>query len=138
MTALLGHQWYDASGMDERSAKRRGEMLERLSDARTGSDVSEAEREADAYLKRHPHDVDVVVAAEKLDERAAKVRDPERKANRWSIAVFVGMSALITLVLLGYAEARVLAVLAGVLIAGEVANGVWDTLRTRAEHEESR
>ena len=124
--------------MDGHNPKDRRALLGRLSGARTEPEISEAKREADLYLKWRPHDVDVVVAAEKLEERATKLADPEREANRWSVAVFVGLAALITLVVFGYTRAWVPAVLAGVLIAGLVAEGVWDTLVARADLKEAR
>ena len=125
-------------GMYECSPKHRRALLGRLSGARTESEISEAERAAVLYLERYPHDSDVVVAAEKLEKRAAKIRDPERGANRWSVAIFVGLAALITLVVFAYARAWVPAVLVGVPIAGLVAEGVWDALLARAERKEAR
>ncbi len=124
--------------MDEHNPKDRRALLGRLSGARTEPEISDAKREADFYLERRPHDVDVVVAAEKLEKRAAKLGDPERGANRWSVAVFVGLAALITLVVFGYTRAWVPAVLAGGLIAGLVAEGVWDTLVARAELKQAQ
>lgn len=124
--------------MDERSPKHRRALLERLSSVHTESEISEAEREAVLYLRRHPHDTDVVMAAEKLEKRAAEIRDLERGANRWSVAVFVGVSALIAVIVLGYAGAWTPAVLAGVPIAGLIAEGVWETLKDRAELKEAR
>ena len=112
--------------------------MRRLSDARTESEIAEAERETDIYLGQHPHDMDVVVAAERLEGRAARVRDPERAANRWSLAVFLGLAALIALVVFGYTRAWAPAVLAGVLIAGIIAEGVWDALVYRSEREQAR
>lgn len=121
-----------------RSPKHRRALMKRLSGARTESEISEVEREAVLYLRQHPQDMDVVVAAERLEERAAKIRDPERKANRWSVAVFVGLAALITLAVFGYTRAWVPAVLVGVPIAGLVAEGVWDALLARAEAKQAR
>lgn len=112
--------------------------MQRLSDARTESEIAEAERETDVYLGQHPHDVDVLVAAERLAGRASRVRDPERGANRWSLAVFFGLTALIALVVFGYTRAWTPAVLAGVLVAGAIAEGVWDTLVYRSEREQAR
>lgn len=130
--------------MEELSRKHRQALLERLSGARTETEVTEAEREADLYLRRHAHDTDVVIAAEKLEKRAAEERraaesrDFERGANRWSVAVFVGLAALIALVVFGHTGNWVPALLAGGLIAGVVAEGVWDTLLARAELKQAR
>ena len=123
--------------MDESPSKHRRELLERLSSVRTESEISEVEREVVLYLRRHPHDMGIVLAAEKLEKRAAKVRDPERKANRWGVAVFVGLALLIALVVFVYTGAWVPAVLVGVPIAGVIAEGVWEVLRDRAEREKT-
>lgn len=134
----LGGRWYGGFEVDEHSLEHRRALLRRLSEARTESEIAEAERETDIYLGRHPHDMDVAVAAERLAGRAARVRDPERGANRWSLAVFLGLAALIALVVFGYTRAWAPAVLAGVLIAGMIAEGVWDALVYRSEREQAR
>lgn len=57
----------------------RKKLLEQISKASSEEEISEAEKAANLYLQDYPNDPDVLAAKEKLDERAEKARDPERK-----------------------------------------------------------
>lgn len=118
--------------MSDTAPKKRQALLDQLSRASSEPEMVEAAREADLYLGHYPYDADVAAAAESLERRGARIRDPERGANRWSIGVFVCLAAAVTLALLLYAPVELaLAVAAGILVAGEVAREVWSVLEAR-------
>lgn len=65
--------------MEETETRPRQVILDRISGARSEKDVSEARKAADRYLEEHPYDPDVIAAREKLERRASRLKDPERR-----------------------------------------------------------
>lgn len=120
--------------MEGRATKSQQALLEQISQARSEPEIAQAEREADLYLGRHPHDMNVIAARENLEHRAAGIKDPERKANLWSLSVFIVLSVCLTLALLigvtvfDHTHYWPLTIMAGVVVAGCIAEAVWEGL----------
>jgi hypothetical protein len=66
----------------------RSQLIGRALRARTEEEVSAAEHAIERWLRQNPSDSGVLAAAERLEERRAQLRDPERTSNRLSLVVF--------------------------------------------------
>ncbi|CAA9449971.1 MAG: hypothetical protein AVDCRST_MAG37-2222 [uncultured Rubrobacteraceae bacterium] len=117
--------------MDVRDEERRV-LIDRMLRARTDREVDAASEAADDWLKTHPGDIRVMAAHERLDERGDRVRDPERRINRVTFTVFVGVFSAVALA--GHALTANLyaALAAGFLITLPVTELVWEILYERS------
>ena len=72
-------------------------LIDRMLEASSEQEVEVAEKDAEGWIKENPDDVRVIAAGERLDEKGARARDPERGYNRPSLSVFVVVFTLVTL-----------------------------------------
>ena len=82
----------------------RDALIERMLRARTVEDAEAANVSADAWLKENPGDPRVLAAQERLDEKGARMRDPERGTDRVTLVVYACaflLAAVSVLVLTG-------------------------------------
>ncbi len=73
------------AGKDE----ERDALIDRMLGARTVRDAEAANASADAWLKKNPGDLRIIAAQERLDEKDARMRDPERGGGQTTLAVYV-------------------------------------------------
>lgn len=117
--------------MDTRDEERRV-LIDRMLEARNEREIEAAEEVADEWLKDNPGDIRVIVAHERLDERGDRVRDPERKINRVTLAVFAAVFLSVALVA-GTLTGNIYAALAaGFLVTLPVTELVWGMLYERS------
>lgn len=117
--------------MGVRDEERRA-LIERMLGARSEREIEEAAEVADEWLKDNPGDIWVIAAHERLDERGDRVRDPERKVNQVTLAVFAAVFSSVALVA-GTLTGNVYAALAaGFLVALPVTELVWEMLHERS------
>ena len=117
--------------MDTRDEERRA-LIERMLGARNQREVEAAEEVADEWLKDNPGDIRVIAAHERLDERGDRVRDPERKINRVTLAVFAVVFSLVALVGGALTGNIYAALAAGFLVTLPVTELVWEKLYERS------
>ena len=67
----------------------RTELLDRMLGAGTFRDAEAVEGLADLWLEENPGDSRVLAAQQRLEKRVARVRDPEREADRATLMVFI-------------------------------------------------
>ena len=69
--------------------QERDALIDRMLGARTMRDAEAANASADAWLEKNPGDPRILAAQERLDARDARIRDPERGADRVTLVVYV-------------------------------------------------
>ncbi len=117
--------------MDARDEERRA-LIERMLGARNEREVEAAEEIADEWLKDNPGDIRVIAAHERLDERGDRVRDPERKINQVTLAVFAAVFSVVALIGGALTGSVYAALAAGFLITLPVTELVWEKLYERS------
>ncbi len=117
--------------MGARDEERRA-LIDRMLGARNEREIEVAEEVADEWLKDNPGDIRVIAAHERLDERGERVRDPERKINRVTLAVFVAVFSSVALVADTLTGNPYAALAAGFLVTLPVTELVWEMLYERS------
>lgn len=114
-----------------RDEERRA-LIDRMLGARNESEMEAAEEAADEWLKDNPCDIRVIAAHERLDEKGERVRDPERKVNRVTLAVFAAVFSSVALVADTLTGNPYVALAAGFLVTLPVTELVWGMLYERS------
>ncbi len=99
------------AGKDE----ERDALIDRMLGARTVGDAEAANASADAWLK-DPGDLRIIAAQERLDEKGARMRDPERNAGQTTLAVYICAFSGAALVVFALTGRLYAAGLAGLLV----------------------
>ena len=115
--------------MGTRDEERRA-LIERMLGARREREIEAAAEVADEWLEDNPGDIRVIAAHERLDERGDRVRDPERKIDRVTLAVFAAVFSLVAGMLTGNVYA---ALAAGFLVALPVTELIRKILYKRSD-----
>lgn len=117
---------------------RRGALIARMTSAKSEEEITEAQQDADLWLRENPGDVDVAVAKQTLDEESEKLDDPERRANKatW-IALGVAIPLAIAVSLM-FSASWGIAVAGGVYVGAEIASFVWGVVREGVEESRSK
>ena len=115
--------------MGTRDEERRA-LIERMLGARSEREIEAAAEVADEWLEDNPGDIRVIAAHERLDERGDRVRDPERKIDRVTLAVFAAVFSLVAGMLTGNVYA---ALAAGFLVALPVTELIRKILYKRSD-----
>ena len=97
--------------------EERDTLIDRMLGAATARDVEAANSSADAWLEENPGDERVLAAQERLDERGARVLDPERDVDRLTLVVCVCAFAAAALVVFALTGRPSAAGFAGLLVA---------------------
>ncbi len=113
--------------MSTRDEERR-KLIDVMLGARTAREVESAEKAADEWLKDNPGDIRVMAADERLARTGAAARDPERKADRATLAVLAGVFSSVTLMAGVLTGSWYAALAAGFLVALPVTELVWGIL----------
>ncbi len=115
-----------------RKNQDRGALIDQMLEARSVQDGEAAEKDAEGWLKENPDDVRVIAASERRAKPGARVRDPERGANRLSLSVFVVVFTLVALAAGALTDSLYAALAGGVLVALLLTESVWEVLRDRS------
>lgn len=115
-----------------RKNQDRGALIDQMLEARSVQDGEAAEKDAEGWLKENPDDVRVIAASERRAKTGARVRDPERGANRLSLSVFVVVFTLVALAAGALTDSLYAALAGGVLVALLLTESVWEVLRDRS------
>ncbi|CAN5242526.1 hypothetical protein BH24ACT19_BH24ACT19_19550 [soil metagenome] len=107
-------------------------MIDRMLGARNEREVEAEEEAADEWLKDNPGDIRVIAAHERLAERGVRVRDPERKVNRVTLAVFAAVFSSVALVGSALTGNLYAALAAGLLVTLPVTEFVRELLYERS------
>ena len=104
-------------------------LIDLMLEANSEQEVEAAARDAEGWIKEYPDDVRVIAAGERLAKKGAKARDPERRANRLSLSVFVVVFTLVVPAAGALTYSLYAALAAGVLIALLLSEFVWELIR---------
>lgn len=141
-TALLNRNSLDLAAIVNRivpmDSDRRGSLIYRMTSAKGEEEITEAQQDADLWLRANPGDTDVAAAKQTLDERSEKLDDPERSANKatW-IALGVAIPLAIAVSLM-FSASWGIAVAGGVYVGAEIASFVWGVVREGGEESRSK
>ena len=97
--------------------EERAALIDRMLGAATARDVEAANASADAWLKENPGDNRVLAAQERLDEKGARVLDPERGVDRTTLVLYACAFSTAALVVFALTGRPYAAGFAGLLVA---------------------
>ena len=97
--------------------EERAALIDRMLGAVTARDIEEANVSADAWLKENPGDDRVLAAQERLDEKGARVLDPERGVDRMTLVLYVCAFSATALVVFAMTGRPYASGFAGLLVA---------------------
>ena len=114
-------------GMNKKNEDR-GALIDRMLEARNEQEVEAAEKDAEGWLKENPDDIRVIAASERLARTGARVRDPERRAERLSLLIFAVVFSSVALAVGTLTGSPYAALAAGLLVALPLIELVWELL----------
>lgn len=107
-------------------------------EARSEQKVEAAEKDAEGWLKANPDDIRVIAASGRLARTGARVRDPERRAEWLSPAVFAVVFASVALAAGGLMNSPYAALAASLLAALPLTDLVWELHQDRSVNTTGR
>ena len=97
--------------------EERDALIGRMLGAATAWDVEAANASADVWLKENPGDDRVLAAQERLDDKGARVLDPERGVDRTTLVLYACAFSAAVLVVFALTGRPYAAGFAGLLVA---------------------
>lgn len=133
----LGYWRLEELGMNKKNEDR-GALIDRMLEARSEQKVEAAEKDAEGWLKANPDDIRVIAASGRLARTGARVRDPERRAEWLSPAVFAVVFASVALAAGGLMNSPYAALAASLLAALPLTDLVWELHQDRSVNTTGR
>jgi hypothetical protein len=121
-----------------KKSQNRGAMIDRMLEVRSEQEVEAAEKDAEGWLKENPDDIRVIAASKRLAKTGARVRDPERRADRLSLSVFAVVFASVALAAGALTNSPYSALTAGLLAALPLTELAWELHHNRSVNAAQR